>query len=121
MPKSKVTRKNVKKNLDACVYPSVTQWLRAFIDAEFVVCDSFHGAVFSIIFNKPFLIIGNKERGTARFNSLLDMFDLSSRMINDIADVHLIVNSIIDWDKINLIRYKMKSYSLEYLITNLNK
>lgn len=120
MPKSKVTRKTVKRNLDDCVYPPVTQWLRAFMDAKFVVCDSFHGAVFSIIFNKPFLVIGNKERGMTRFNSLLDMFDLSNRMINDIADVHSIVNTLVDWDKVNQVRHKMKIYSLEYLTTNLN-
>lgn len=121
MPKSKVTRKNVKKNLDACVYPSVTLWLRAFIDAKYVVCDSFHGAVFSIIFNKPFLIIGNKGRGMARFNSLLEIFDLKNRMVKDIADIHSIVNTLIDWDKVNQIRHKMKTYSLEYLVKNLNK
>lgn len=118
-PKSKASRKTIKRNLDACVYPSVTQWLRAFVDAEFVVCDSFHGAVFSIIFNKPFLIIGNKGRGMARFNALLEMFDLKNRMVNDIADIHSIVNTLIDWDKINQIRLKMKIYSLEYLTKNL--
>ena len=34
--------------------PSVEQWLRNFSDAEFIITDSFHGTVFSIIFNKPF-------------------------------------------------------------------
>ena len=58
------------------ICPPVTQWLRSFMDAKFVVCDSFHGAVFSIIFNNPFIIIWNKERGMTRFNSLLETFKL---------------------------------------------
>ena len=101
------------------VYPPVTQWLRAFMDAKFVVCDSFHGAVFSIIFNKPFLIIGNKERGMTRFNSLLDTFDLRSRMADNVSDVHSIVNVSIDWEKVNRIRAEMKTYSFEFLKSSL--
>lgn len=52
----------------------VEQWLRSFDDAEFVLTDSFHGCVFSIIFRKQFLAIGNKERGLSRFQSLLTLF-----------------------------------------------
>ena len=39
--------------------PPVEKWLRGFVDAEFVITDSFHACVFSIIFNKPFMCIGN--------------------------------------------------------------
>ena len=52
-------------------YPSVESWLKCFHDANFVVTDSFHGSVFSIIFRKPFYAIGNASRGMARFNSFL--------------------------------------------------
>ena len=101
------------------VFPPVTQWLRAFMDAKFVVCDSFHGAVFSIIFNKPFLIIGNKERGMTRFNSLLDTFELHNRMIDNISDLHAIISNPIDWEKVNRIREEMKTYSIQFLKSNL--
>ncbi|MBY8189921.1 polysaccharide pyruvyl transferase family protein [Vibrio fluvialis] len=63
------------------VYPRVTEWLRGFMDAEYVVTDSFHGVVFSIIFNKPFIAIGNSNRGLARFISILNTFDLKERLI----------------------------------------
>lgn len=49
---------------------SIEQWLRSFMDADFVVTDSFHGFVFSIIFNKPFYLFKNEFRGNARFDSL---------------------------------------------------
>ena len=87
---------------DKGVYPPVTQWIRGFMDAEFVVTDSFHGVVFSIIFNKPFIAIGNPERGLARFISILNNFDLMDRLLVSINDVNeLILDKKIDHEKTN--------------------
>ena len=61
--------------------PSVEFWLQQFEDAEFVVTDSFHACVFSIIFGKEFIAYGNKNRGLSRFTSLLRMFGLEDRLI----------------------------------------
>lgn len=72
---------NKKAPLKERIQPSVEQWLRGFYDAEFVVTDSFHACVFSILFNKPFIAIGNEDRGTSRFTSLLSMFGLKDRLI----------------------------------------
>lgn len=66
------------------IKPSVETWLRGFYDAELVVTDSFHGCVFSIIFGKPFIALGNLNRGMSRFNSLLRMFDLEDHLINEV-------------------------------------
>lgn len=60
----------------------VEQWLRSFHDAEMVVTDSFHGCVFSILFRKPFIAIGNMDRGMARFTSLLHLCGLESRLVH---------------------------------------
>ena len=64
------------------IQPSVEQWLRGFHDAEFVVTDSFHACVFSILFHKPFFVVGNKGRGLSRFTSLLGTFGLEDRLIS---------------------------------------
>lgn len=63
--------------------PSMSEWLAMFADAEYVVTDSFHGCVFSIIFKKPFVAIANRERGLDRFTSLLGMLNLSDRLVYD--------------------------------------
>lgn len=63
------------------VQPPVEQWLRGFMDARLVITDSFHACVFSIIFHKPFIVMGNKERGNARFDSLLSLFGLQNRLV----------------------------------------
>ena len=63
------------------IKPSIESWLRGFHDAQLVVTDSFHACVFSMIFNKPFVVVGNKTRGMARFESLLSMFGQEFRLI----------------------------------------
>ena len=49
--------------------------------SQAVITDSFHGTVFSIIFNKPFISYINSKRGRARFYSLNETFNLNKRII----------------------------------------
>lgn len=53
---------------------SIEQWLRYFEDAEYIITDSYHGTVFSIIFNKRHLILKNEKRGNARIKDLENIF-----------------------------------------------
>ena len=61
----------------------VPEWISGFAYADFVITDSFHGMVFSIIFNKPFMVIKNKNRGVARFESLLSQLGIEERIIDE--------------------------------------
>ena len=117
MPELQVGAKTIV-DIDRCVFPSVTKWLRGFMDAEFVVCDSFHGAVFSIIFNKKFVVLGNEKRGMARFYSLLKMYGLEERLITDWSNFDIVTKSI-DWDSVNRIREERKNFSMEFLLNSL--
>lgn len=54
---------------------TVPEWLAMFRDASYIVTDSFHGTVFSIIFGKDFKCLYNKSRGSARFDSLLKIYE----------------------------------------------
>lgn len=54
---------------------TVSEWLAMFRDASYVVTDSFHGTVFSIIFEKEFKCFYNQSRGSARFDSLLKIYN----------------------------------------------
>lgn len=67
--------------LEDRIQPPVEQWLRGFKEAKFVVTDSFHACVFSILFHKPFVVIGNKSRGLVRFYSLLNLFGLQHHLV----------------------------------------
>lgn len=115
----KRTRQAVKKHLEDCVYPSVTSWLRAFMDAKIVIVDSFHGMVFSIIFNKPFVVIGNKGRGMSRFTSLLRLFSLEDRLLDaDHLDMR-ILDRPIDWAHVNKIKEEHMEVSTSLLLNAL--
>lgn len=52
---------------------SIPEWLARFRDASYVVTDSYHGTIFSIIFGKEFLCLRNQGRGNARFDTLLSL------------------------------------------------
>lgn len=101
---SKVENKTAP--LKECIQPPVEQWLRGFYDAKFVVTDSFHACVFSILFNKPFIAIGNPIRGNSRFESLLFVFDLTNRLIQNVVKYDNVLDDI-QWDTVNVARYLM--------------
>ena len=98
---------------------SVEEWLNAFNTSDFVVCDSFHAAVFSIIFNKDFIVLSNEGRGNARFLSLLKLFNLERRLISDITELS-IVNEPINWELVNQKRLEMKKKSIDFLSSKLD-
>lgn len=100
---------------------TIEEWLAMFRDAQYIITDSFHGTVFSIIFNKPFISIGNGKRGMSRFLSLLDKFGLESRLFDEILlEKYSYVENKIDWENINNQRIKLKTLSLNFLVNNLN-
>lgn len=105
--------------LEERIQQPVEKWLRAFYDAEFIITDSFHACVFSIIFNKPFIAYGNKERGFARFESLLSLFALEDRLVSSPYEVNKVLQATIDWERVNYIHKQMKEKSLSFLVNNL--
>ena len=97
----------------------VEKWLRAFYDAEFVITDSFHACVFSIIFNKPFIVYGNRERGLARFKSLLSIFGLEERIVSTKEESIKAISEPIDWERVNEVHRQWKEKSMSFLNNNL--
>lgn len=99
---------------------SIEDWLSNIRDAEFVITDSFHGMVFSIIFHTPFVVCVNKERGVERFLSLLSMLGLTDRMLNEQEQVDKVMKNGIDWnlvdDKISHLKMKSMNFLKQSLI-----
>lgn len=101
------------KPLNERIKPSVEKWLRGFYDAEFVITDSFHACVFSILFKKQFVVVGNKERGLSRIESLLLCFGIENRIVEDSAQVMRL--PLIDYDTVYIKLEKYRKKSLEFL------
>ncbi len=117
MPEGVINRKT--KNIYKLVYPSVSNWIAGFRDAKFVITDSFHGTVFSIIFNKPFIVINNYKRGNARFDSLLSMFNLKHRLVSSISEITDEMLDEMDFTEINSTLKLWKEKSFQYLQNSL--
>lgn len=101
------------KPLNERIKPSVEKWLRGFYDAEFVITDSFHACVFSILFKKQFVVVGNKERGLSRIESLLLCFGIENRIVEDSAQVMRL--PLIDYDTVYIKLEKYRKKSFEFL------
>lgn len=125
MPKKRLGFSKVKNsNIEEFAYPSPLDWIKGFEKASFVITDSFHGTVFSIIFNIPFITIANEHRGLARFHSLLNKFNLMDRLVTNTDNVNYtaLLNSNIDWEQVNktleVEKYKSLKFLKESLRTN---
>ncbi len=83
--------------------------------AEYVVTDSFHGAVFSIIFHKQFSVCcgGNAVKLKSRIINLLAQFHLEDRWIND---ENVPNEKEIDYDMVESILSQGREESMHYLI-----
>ena len=105
---------NKKKNQ---IQPPVEKWIRGFYDAQYIITDSYHACIFSIIFHKPFIVYGNHARGMARFESLLRIFKLEDRLIYRSKDLDL--DSIISTLPDEILLDTTKSRGYNFLVNNL--
>lgn len=101
------------------IQPPVEQWLKDFHEAKFIVTDSFHATVFSILFGKPFVVIGNKARGLSRIHSLLGLFGLENHIVYKVEDVDLASDYSFDKQQISSSLQAWRKKSLDFLLKNL--
>lgn len=98
---------------------SISEWLRNIRDAKYVITDSFHGTVFSIIFHKKFISINNKKRGTARFESLLSTTNLMHHLMdeNELDNSHIsaVLKEEINYNIVDSIINGMRMKSLSFI------
>lgn len=94
---------------------SVEKWLSHFRDAAFVITDSFHGSVFSILFQKDLFVYKNKGRGASRFDSLFSMLKLENRYITGPVENKEPVN----WNEVSKQLVHLREHSSQWLQSNL--
>ncbi len=97
------------KNAKLCI----EEWLAIYRDAAFIVTDSFHGTVFSILFHKPFLSIVNEGRGASRFQCLLGQLGLETRLL--LATEKNVQIEDISWDGVDLTLNEQRANATDFL------
>lgn len=93
--------------------PSVEDYLDLIKNAQYVVTDSFHATVFSIIFHTKFFSI-YPEQASSRIKSILKLTKLDSRASDMIPDLN-IVSKEIDFHEADAILADERKKATEYL------
>lgn len=68
------------------IYPTIEEWLELVDKASYVITNSYHGTVFSLIFNTPFIVIpisGVVSRMNNRVYDMLEKYGLRGRIYKD--------------------------------------
>ncbi len=98
-------------NFHRKTYPAVEEWLGLYGNASAVVTNSFHGTVFSLIFNRPFLTVrqsGKFESQNVRIDSLLEDFGLKNRIFS--GDFEKLFAPV-DFESVNKKLEEIRKYS----------
>lgn len=103
---------------DEVVEATVDNFITYFSNAEFIISNTFHGAVFSIIYEKRFVSLAASKKKVVNFLEELNLADhLHEEEKNDISDI---LNQKVDYFKVNRIIMELRKESQEYLKVNLN-
>ena len=97
---------------------SVEKFIYGIVNCQAVITNSFHGTIFSIIFNKPFVSFLFKDSPKERFISLKEEFKIENRIYeyNQTPDINLLKKPLkINYSLIN----NLKNKSINYLKNNL--
>lgn len=81
----------------AVPFPSVESWLSKVAGSHFVLTDSFHCMVLSIIYRKPFYVLPARMDRFDRILGLLEKLGLEDRILYDIKDLDFVENREIEY------------------------
>lgn len=93
---------------------SPEEWLNLFINAEYIVTNSFHGIAFSVNFGKNFFMeyLPEPAKVNSRLENILKMFNLENRCINS---SQFSLDDKINYDNVEKILNMERNKSLTYL------
>lgn len=101
-----------------CAYPEgLEEWLRAIASSKYMITDSFHGIVVSLLYHRQFLACMAIPERFARLKDLLVMLGLEERIFSENDDANVIKEKMlspIDWKEIDskLDKYRKESIRL---------
>lgn len=135
--KKEITRfahKNGLKTISLCDYQDFCDWhivcrpdeiLGYFKNADYIVTDTFHGTIFSVIYHKQFGVFCRAKSNTGSTNQeklldLLNRLHLEKQLIEDAERIEDVLQHKINYEGVDLIRESEKSKSINYLRNNLS-
>lgn len=101
--------------------PSLETWIRDIGGARFVITDSFHGVVFSLIYRRNFIVITPDNGLNSRIKDLLALVGINNRFYKETDTIPYdeIVNDKIDYDKVHKKLAELREQSIHFLVNAL--
>lgn len=97
-------------------FPSQRTWYSSFANASIVITNSFHGTIFAIKNNKPFvnILLADKE---TKISNLLSQFNMvfGDRLLNDTRSIEDCLKNEIDYKMVNDLITKEREKSIVWL------
>lgn len=106
---------------EMAVYKSgltIERWLSEIKNASFVITDSYHGSIFSVIFGKQFQTLINRGRGADRFITLFNKLGLEDRLIDSSGPLTML-DTKIDYSSVYPKLQLLREESMSFLKTAL--
>ena len=104
---------------DCVVSPSVENFVSYIKNANYVITNTFHGTIFSIIFHKQFVCLGFNKKKISEF---LRIVGLDNRMFEDKklveSNMAIDIDYIMVEEKLDKIRKKSYQYLERYVLNN---
>lgn len=113
MPEKPLNKNVIIKDAIYKTSVSPEEWINYFLNASYVVTNSFHGTAFSVNFNKQFFVehLNATQNLNSRINTLLGNVGLTDRIIDENIDI----DSNIDFIAVNSILERKRKESVDYL------
>jgi hypothetical protein len=103
---------NFDGKTENCSSDGPAEFLYRLKNAEYVLTNSFHCVVFSMLFKKKFLSFQRSEV-SIKSSELLELFDLKNRIVSD--DNYIDIDNEIDFDKLDEKIDVVRNESIDYL------
>jgi hypothetical protein len=96
------------------------QWLAIIAKASFVITNSFHGLMFSLLFHRPFIVLlwgGAESSKNIRVLSILDKVGLAHRTVANIEKTQMesLYRQPIDWVKVDAKLNEFREVGVKFL------
>lgn len=118
---NQLTLISINQRLEWCdvSYPaSPYEFLNFYRNASYVITDTFHGTVFSIIYNKKVAVFG---RNNNKVLDLLSYFEIENINVSNEASIYSILDGGMDWERINCFIKEKRIQSLKFLYRGLGE
>lgn len=102
-----------------CTYPEgIEGWMSRISSSRYILTDSFHGLVISLLYHRQFVILPGMSGRVTRLRSLLQLVGLEDRIMStsdSAKDILAKLQSPIDYDDVDTVLAREREKSWEYL------